>query len=188
MRENRMHGSMRRREATPDQSAMPRGPRTPPADPTERPPGLASAAPAGLLLWVGGRPKLHCRCRGRVGDEPAVSPATRRRLLAALEQQCQIVRFPRSRPLQIARRGRLPPVTRGYGFRGNWRGRAGSRICGRSLRTRGRVRTRSDSGVSRSQRPPRPGRRREPGARDRRLRQRQPPIVSRASGRPLRPV
>jgi hypothetical protein len=34
VRENRMHGSMRRREATPDQSAKPRGPRTPPADPT----------------------------------------------------------------------------------------------------------------------------------------------------------
>jgi hypothetical protein len=34
VRENRTHGSMRRREATPDQSAMPRGPRTPPADPT----------------------------------------------------------------------------------------------------------------------------------------------------------
>jgi hypothetical protein len=34
VRENRMHGSMRRREATPDQLAMPRGPRTPPADPT----------------------------------------------------------------------------------------------------------------------------------------------------------
>ena len=29
-----MHGSMRRREATPDQSATPRGPRKPPADPT----------------------------------------------------------------------------------------------------------------------------------------------------------
>jgi hypothetical protein len=36
VRENRTHGSMRRREATPDQSAMPRGPRTPPADPTIR--------------------------------------------------------------------------------------------------------------------------------------------------------
>ena len=34
VRENRMHGSMRRREATLDQSATPRGPRTPPADPT----------------------------------------------------------------------------------------------------------------------------------------------------------
>jgi len=33
---NRMHGSMWRREATPDQSARPRGPRTPPADPTEQ--------------------------------------------------------------------------------------------------------------------------------------------------------
>ena len=36
VRENRTHGSMRRREATPDQSAQPRGPRTPPADPTTR--------------------------------------------------------------------------------------------------------------------------------------------------------
>jgi hypothetical protein len=36
VRENRMHGSMRRREATPDQSAMPRSPRKPPADPTRR--------------------------------------------------------------------------------------------------------------------------------------------------------
>jgi hypothetical protein len=34
VRENRTHGSMRRREATQDQSASPRGPRTPPADPT----------------------------------------------------------------------------------------------------------------------------------------------------------
>jgi len=33
-----MHGSMRRREATPDQSATPRGPRKPPADPTKRQP------------------------------------------------------------------------------------------------------------------------------------------------------
>jgi hypothetical protein len=37
VRENRTHGSMRRREATPDQSAKPRGPGTPPADPTDRP-------------------------------------------------------------------------------------------------------------------------------------------------------
>jgi hypothetical protein len=36
VRENRTHGSMRRREATQDQSATPRGPRTPPADPTLR--------------------------------------------------------------------------------------------------------------------------------------------------------
>jgi hypothetical protein len=37
VRENRTHGSMRRREATPDQSATPLGPRTPPADPTYQP-------------------------------------------------------------------------------------------------------------------------------------------------------
>jgi len=34
VRENRTHGSMRRREATSDQSATPRGPSKPPADPT----------------------------------------------------------------------------------------------------------------------------------------------------------
>jgi hypothetical protein len=37
VRENRTHGSTRRREATPDQSASPRGPRKPPADPTKEP-------------------------------------------------------------------------------------------------------------------------------------------------------
>ena len=61
VRENRTHGSMRRREATPDQSAMPRGPRTPLADPTEqsraggfrlgRPPAWSSPE-AGLSLAV----------------------------------------------------------------------------------------------------------------------------------------
>ena len=34
VRENRMHGSKRRREASPDQSAMPCSPSRPPADPT----------------------------------------------------------------------------------------------------------------------------------------------------------
>ena len=36
VRENRTHGSMRRREATTDQSASPCDPRNPPADPTLR--------------------------------------------------------------------------------------------------------------------------------------------------------
>ena len=47
MRENRMHGSMWRREATPDQSAQPCGPRTPPADPTFRASAVGSGVPAG---------------------------------------------------------------------------------------------------------------------------------------------
>jgi hypothetical protein len=52
VRENRTHGSMRRREATPDQSATPRGPPMPPADPTfEAAPVMAAAY---LLAWIEG--------------------------------------------------------------------------------------------------------------------------------------
>ena len=54
VRENRTHGSMRRREATPDQSAKPRGPRTPPADPTLR--GSDMPDPASRREWVGSAP------------------------------------------------------------------------------------------------------------------------------------
>ena len=57
VRENRTHGSMRRREATPDQSAQPHGPRTPPADPTKGaagPPQARRKRQSGLIPTLAG--------------------------------------------------------------------------------------------------------------------------------------
>src|SRR5437764_5748068 len=59
VRENRMHGSMRRREATPDQSAQPRGPRKPPADPT-------TGAAASESLWTNADDRLPVASLSRI--------------------------------------------------------------------------------------------------------------------------
>ena len=84
-----MHGSMRRREATPDQSAQPRGPRTPPADPTKASEWstISFACRADWELVIGlateqafvaigpdawNHPKLRVRLRRLVREQPSL--------------------------------------------------------------------------------------------------------------------
>ena len=108
MRENRTHGSTRRREATPDQSASPRGPRKPPADPTTQQPRrqsshvrrLCSAARGGVCeadrSKCATEPRAPatspCESSGRVGTIADAIDA-RRELLHTVRSATAIAQF-----------------------------------------------------------------------------------------------